>query len=86
MRLFKEHMAMSPVDYINAYKVAIACEKMQSTNMNASEAAMWSGFDDEKYFSRIFKRVKGMTPTEYRKSKPDEDPFMWIKERGLLFR
>jgi len=77
---------MSPVDYINAYKVAIACEKMQSTNMNASEAAMWSGFDDEKYFSRIFKRVKGMTPTEYRKSKPDEDPFMWIKERGLLFR
>lgn len=86
MRLFKEHMGMSPVYYINAYKVAIACEKMLSTDMNASEAAMWSGFDDEKYFSRIFKRIKGMTPTEYRKSKPNEDPFLWIKEKGLLFR
>lgn len=86
MRLLNEFVGMSPIDYINAYKISVACEQMQVSDMNASEVAVWSGFDDEKYFSRVFKRIKGMTPTEYRKSKSDEDPFLWLKEKGLLFR
>lgn len=86
MRLFKEFMGMPPVDYINAYKVSIACEKMQTSEMNVFEAAVWSGFEDEKYFSRVFKRIKGITPTEYRKNNIEEDPFLWLKEKGMLFR
>lgn len=86
MRLLNEFVGMSAIDYINAYKISVACEQMQVSDMNASEVAVWSGFDDEKYFSRVFKRIKGMTPTEYRKSKSDEDPFLWLKEKGLLFR
>ena len=86
LRLFDEFIGMSPVEYMNAYKVSIACEKMQDGGLNVSEAAFWSGFDDEKYFARVFKRVKGMTPMEYRKNNSDEDPFLWLKEKKMLFR
>lgn len=44
------------------------------------------GFSDVKYFSRVFKRYKGCTAGEYRKRKPEESPFLRLKEKGADFR
>lgn len=84
--LFAEVLGMSPVEYINAYRISVACERLQVANLGVTDAAHWAGFDDEKYFSRVFKSIKGISPLEYKKIGTTEDPFAWIKEKGMLFR
>ncbi len=84
--LFNDILGMTPVDYINAYRIATACERFQTTNLNVKDAAFLVGFTDEKYFTRVFTNIKGVSPQEYKKSGTLEDPFLWIKEKGMLFR
>lgn len=84
--LFAEVLGMTPVQYITSYRISIACERFQTTDMNVGEASRWAGFEDEKYFSRIFKKEKGVTPQEYRKAPPKENPFEWLEERDIDFR
>ena len=58
--LFAEMLQITPVQYMNAYRIAIACERFQVTDMTVAEVTKWSGFDDVKYFSRVFvlRRIK----------------------------
>ncbi|PWM01178.1 MAG: hypothetical protein DBY05_05610 [Clostridiales bacterium] len=84
--LFMEVLNMTPVQYITSYRISIACERFQTTEMNVGEVSRWAGYEDEKYFSRIFKKEKGMTPQEYRKNQQKEDPFGWLKDRNIDFR
>lgn len=79
--LFAEMLQMTPVQYMNAYRISVACERFQITDMSVTEVAKWSGFDDVKYFSRVFRKEKGMSPQEYKKTKPDEDAFAWVKKK-----
>ncbi len=85
-RLFSEVLGMTPIEYLNAYRISVACEGIQLWNPSIAEVAKWAGFEDEAYFSRVFKSVKGMSPQEYKKKGIDEDPFAWIKAKGMLFR
>ena len=53
----------------NRYKTNLrieAAQKLMRSGMNASEAAARSGFSDVHYFSRVFKRMTGKSPTEWR--------------------
>lgn len=84
--LFEETLGMSPVEYINKYKVSVACERLKDGTASVGDTARWVGYDDEKYFSRVFKKVMGMTPQEYSKSGATDDPFLWIKEKGMFYR
>ncbi len=79
--LFAETLQMTPVQYMNAYRIAVACERFQTTDMSIAEVAKWSGFDDVKYFSRVFRKEKGMSPQEYKKAKPNEDAFAKVKKK-----
>ena len=65
-RFFKEYTGNSPIDYINRLRVERACLSMSEEGKNITEAAFENGFNDISYFSKIFKRYKGMTPREYR--------------------
>ena len=87
-RLFSEYLNMSPIDYINSYRISVACDQMQTYNFDVAAATQWVGYTDIKYFSRVFKEKKGMTPSEYKiKTKNEEDdPFEWLKAKGLFFR
>ena len=77
---------MTPIEYLNAYRISVACEGIRLWNPSMAEVAKWVGFEDEAYFSRVFKSIKGMSPQEYKKSNTTEDPFAWIKAKGMLFR
>lgn len=64
-RLFIEHLSMSPNEYLTRFRIDEACVLLRSQGLSVSEAAFSSGFSDQLYFSRVFKRYKGVPPSKY---------------------
>lgn len=67
-RIFLNCKNTSPVKYINNLRLARAKELIASGFYTIARVAELSGFADESYFCRYFKKTTGMTPTEYLKS------------------
>lgn len=65
-RLFKEHTGISVVKYIHLLKIQSACEELQKTNRSVEEIALQCGFHTSMYFCRVFKKITGLTPSQYR--------------------
>ncbi|MDR1542208.1 MAG: AraC family transcriptional regulator [Clostridiales bacterium] len=66
-RFFGEIMQRSPIDYLNCYRIEIACEHLSVRDMNISEIGSSCGFNDSSYFTKVFKKFKGITPSQYMK-------------------
>lgn len=67
-RIFEKNMKFSIIKYRNTVRMNHAKIKLATTNMMMSEIASEVGFESEQYFSRIFKKYEGITPTAYRKN------------------
>lgn len=67
---FKKSFNVTPTNYILNLRIRKACELLLSSNMSMTEIAMSVGFSDSNYFSRVFRKFTGLTPTEYRNSSP----------------
>ena len=65
-KIFLAAKGCSPVDYINNLKLSRAKELLSSGLYSVSEAAEQSGFHDESYFSRFFKKQIGISPSKYK--------------------
>lgn len=65
---FTKKFAVSPVKYINALRMTRAKELLGSQFYTVSEVCFLSGYNDESYFSREFKKQFNMTPGEYAKA------------------
>lgn len=65
-RFFKSFTGQTPIDYINRLRIDRACFEMSVNKMTVTEAAYECGFNELSYFSKIFKRYKGITPGQYR--------------------
>lgn len=68
--LFKQQIGYSPVDYFIHLKMQHACQMLSFTKRTVQEIAYSVGYDDPYYFSRIFKKVIGISPRHYRQSPP----------------
>lgn len=66
IRAFKNAMGVSPLQYVNRKKVQQAQSYLLTTNMNIREIAHSLGVDDVSYFIRMFHKILGYTPMEYR--------------------
>ena len=66
-RFFKSAVGKSCTDYINRYRIEKAAILLTNTNESVSVIASQTGFDDLNYFSRVFKQIKGLSPSKYRK-------------------
>lgn len=55
-------------DYINKIRIEKATELLIHTDMSISQVAFETGFAYQRYFSTIFKELKGVTPSQYKKS------------------
>lgn len=66
-RFFKSAVGKSATEYINQYRVEKAAILLANTSESIGRVGSIVGFEDINYFSRVFKRVKGVTPREYRK-------------------
>lgn len=65
-RFFKSFTGQTPIDYINRLRVDRACFEMTVNKMTVTEAAYECGFNELSYFSKMFKKYKGITPGSYR--------------------
>lgn len=66
-RLFKAETGMSILEYINNCRITKACLMLSDRNISIKDVAYSVGFSDQMYFSKVFKKLSGKTPTEYRK-------------------
>ena len=67
-RAFIAYFNISPNDFLQKYRLNEACSLLRDGMLTISEVAGSVGFQDPLYFSRVFRKHKGMTPTEYQKS------------------
>ena len=64
--LFKRHTGSAPIDYFIRLRMRHACRLLAETAMNVKEVAAALGYDDPFYFSRVFKSVNQVAPSDYR--------------------
>ena len=64
--LFKKKTGFSVIEYFNHLKVQKACQYILFTNMRIGEIALEIGIGDQYYFSRMFTKIMGVSPNEYR--------------------
>ncbi len=67
IRSFKEIVKITPLQYILSLRMMNAQSLLENTGYNISEIAEAVGYDNPLYFSRLFHRHTGMSPTDYRK-------------------
>lgn len=66
-KYFKKHYGMTPVEFVNVTKLKLATEIIDAdVSKSIEEVAYESGFNDYRYFSRLFKRRYGLTPKAYK--------------------
>lgn len=68
IRIFKREMKMTPAAYINKKRMEKAQLRLVTETTPIKEIAYQLGFEDRTYFNRVFKRMTGQTPLDYRKA------------------
>lgn len=64
--LFKTEMGVSFTEYLNSLRIDKACSLLSRTNMSLVDISMSVGFEDQSYFTKVFKKRKMITPKGYR--------------------
>ncbi|WP_084138192.1 AraC family transcriptional regulator [Chryseolinea serpens] len=67
--IFKRKTGYSPIIYFNHLKIQHACQYLQFTSLRINEISSKLGIEDPYYFSRLFTKVMGLSPVEYRHKK-----------------
>lgn len=67
IRNFKQVMGTTPMHYILSLRITNAQSLLETTSYNITEISSIIGYDNPLYFSRLFKKQKGVSPQEYRK-------------------
>ncbi len=65
-KIFKEEIGMNFIDYVTGKRIAYAKELLENKDKSIREIAVEVGYSDSSYFTRIFKKIVGLTPKEYR--------------------
>ena len=67
--LFSQNMGQTFTEYLTGLRMSKAKELLRCTSMRSNEIAGEVGYKDAHYFSYLFKKTQGMTPSEYRKTR-----------------
>ena len=70
--LFRQNMGQTFIEYLTNLRMNKAKEYLRCTSMRSSEIAGEIGYKDAHYFSYLFKKTQGMTPSDYRKAREDK--------------
>lgn len=64
--LFKREVGQNYIDYLNQYRINVARDLLKDIKYNVNEVASSVGFNDTRYFSKTFKKIVGITPSQYK--------------------
>lgn len=78
IRNFKKFTGTTPMQFITSIRITNAQMLLETTNYAVNEIARIVGYDNPLYFSRLFHKQKGCSPSEYRKL------LKWTNKRGSL--
>lgn len=68
-RIFKAATGSSPQEYLLDLRIRKACDLLRQTDLAVSIISLSVGYEDTLYFSRLFKKKKGVSPTGYREGR-----------------
>ncbi|MBD5459744.1 MAG: helix-turn-helix domain-containing protein [Lachnospiraceae bacterium] len=66
-RIFKKETGCSFNQYLNRIRITKARDLLRYSRMSLSDIAMHTGYNDQSYFTKVFQRITGMSPGNYRK-------------------
>jgi transcriptional regulator GlxA family with amidase domain len=66
-RYIKRETGMSPVELLLRERIRHAKHLLKNQSLLITEIAFASGFDDANYFTRVFKKMEGLSPRQYQK-------------------
>ena len=70
--LFSQNMGQTFIEYLTSLRMNKAKELLRCTGMRSSEITGEIGYKDAHYFSYLFKKTQGMTPSDYRKAREEK--------------
>jgi len=65
-QIFKKYLGKSPIDFLNSYRLQIGMNLLSDSKISVTEISELCGFNSPSYFSEMFLKFKGCSPTEYR--------------------
>lgn len=65
--LFQRETGVSPISYLLRLKIQKACQYIELTNLKLKDIALALGFEEASYFSRLFTKIMGIPPSEYKR-------------------
>ena len=71
-RIFRRELGLTPWEYLGIYRIQLSMQMLRNTSKTLSEIAEASGFQDQAYFSRVFRKIKGCSPGSIRKHNRSE--------------
>jgi len=66
-RVVKLRTGYTFTELLNRIRIDYACSLLDSTDKNVAEVGFACGFNDQSYFTKVFKRKKGISPNNYKK-------------------
>ncbi|MGO4546934.1 helix-turn-helix domain-containing protein [Paenibacillus sp. 2TAB23] len=72
-KLFKSVTGENFIEYISRKRIEKACELLSGSDRKIVEIAELTGYENQRYFSQVFKKMKGQTPSEYREASLDQE-------------
>lgn len=66
-RCFKEETGITPIVYLNRYRIRQACRLLEAGHLNVTEVALACGFNDSTYFGKVFRSEMGISPRAFQR-------------------
>ena len=67
--VFKQTLGVSPKEYLTEYRLRRACALLLEPALSVTAVANSVGFENNLYFSKVFRKRTGLSPSEYRARK-----------------
>ena len=67
LRCFQSCIQRTPIEYLLDYRIQMAERLLRTTELPVTEIALQTGFSNSAYFTKVFRQLRGLSPSQFRK-------------------